>query len=84
MDRFRIALVSGKLGGVDGVSLEVNKWIQVLLAQGHEVYTIAGRYASTLEEIPRERQLLCEEIRFDSPEQRNYETMVFPFLSIAK
>lgn len=80
-DRFRIALVSGKLGGVDGVSLEVNKWVKILQDQGHQVFTIAGRYASPLAEIPRERQLLCEEIRFDSPEQRNYETMVFPYLS---
>ena len=80
-DRFRIALVSGKLGGVDGVSLEVNKWVRILEEQGHEVSTIAGRYASPLEEIPRERQLLCEDIRFDSPEQRHYETMVFPYLS---
>lgn len=80
-DSFRIALVSGKLGGVDGVSLEVNKWVSVLQAQGHQVFTIAGRYSSPLVEIPEERQLLCEEIRFDSPEQRNYETMVFPHLS---
>ncbi|MFW6216029.1 MAG: glycosyltransferase [Alkalispirochaetaceae bacterium] len=78
---FRIAFVSGKLGGVDGVSLEVNKWVRILEEAGHQVFTIAGRYASPLEEIPRERQLVCEPIRFDSPEQRHYETMVFPHLS---
>ena len=34
-DGFRLAIVSGKLGDVDGVSLETDKWIQVLGEQGH-------------------------------------------------
>ena len=77
---FRIAFVSGKLGDVDGVSLEVNKWISVLQAMGHEVYTIAGRYATPLASIPPDRQLLFERIRFGSPEQHTYETHFFPHL----
>jgi hypothetical protein len=31
---FRIGIVSGKLGGVDGVSLEVDKWIAILNEMG--------------------------------------------------
>ena len=45
---YRIVFVSGKLGDVDGVSLEVDKWIDVLAGLGHELFTIAGRYASQL------------------------------------
>ena len=31
MDSFKICFISGKLGDVDGVSLEVDKWIEILL-----------------------------------------------------
>ena len=41
-DQFRICFICGKLGGVDGVSLEVDKWIYLLKALGHTVFTIAG------------------------------------------
>ena len=78
--RFRIAVICGKLGDVDGVSLEVDKWIRVLTELGHEVYTIAGRYASELDSIPPDRQLVCEGIRFGTPEQEYYERLVFPHL----
>ncbi|HUX21221.1 MAG TPA: glycosyltransferase family 4 protein [Spirochaetia bacterium] len=79
-NHFRIAFVSGKLGDVDGVSLEVDKWISILTEMGHEVYTIAGKYGTTLKSIPEENQILFEKIRFGSPEQHNYETHFFPHL----
>jgi glycosyltransferase involved in cell wall biosynthesis len=78
---FRICFICGKLGGVDGVSLEVDKWIQVLLAMGHTVFTIAGTYVKPLSAIPKKNQILVERIRFDSPEQHYYENLVFPYLS---
>ena len=79
--RFRIAFVSGKLGDVDGVSLEVNKWVDILQKQGHEVFTVAGRYASRVPGVPPERQILLERIRFGSPQQEHYERFAFPHLS---
>jgi len=78
---FRIAFVSGKLGDVDGVSLEVDKWVEILDALGHEIYMIAGKFSSVPALPPASRQLLLPEIRFDSPEQREYERLVFPHLS---
>lgn len=80
-DSFRLGIVSGKLGDVDGVSLEVDKWIRVLREQGHDVHTIAGRYAQPVEAIEPERQLTLDRIRFDSDCQRHYERQVFPFLN---
>lgn len=80
-DSFRIGIVCGKLGDVDGVSLEVDKWVDALLRQGHEVFSIAGRYANTIRGVPADRQLLLEKIRFDSPEQRHYESLAFPYLT---
>lgn len=80
-DGCRLAIVSGKLGDVDGVSLEADKWIRVLGEQGHEVYTISGKYSSVLTNVPPERQVTVDAIRFDSDRQRHYEHQVFPYLN---
>ncbi len=80
-DSFRIGIVCGKLGDVDGVSLEVDKWIDVLRRQGHELFSIAGKYTNPIQGVPADRQLLLEKIRFDSPEQKHYESLAFPHLT---
>jgi len=80
-DTFRIAFVSGKLGDVDGVSLEVDKWIEVLKEQGHEIWTISGLYRQPVAGVPEDRQILLESISFDSSEQEYFENLVFPYLS---
>ena len=79
-DKFRIGIISGKLGDVDGVSLEVDKWIDVFNQMGHEVHTIAGKYGTVLTSIPEDRQFTMPGIRFDSDEQKWYEGQVFPHL----
>ncbi len=38
----RVGVVSYRLGGVDGVSVEAAKWVGALRALGHEVATVAG------------------------------------------
>jgi len=78
---FKIAFISGKLGDVDGVSLEVDKWIEVLLQEGHKIFTIAGKYANPLQSIKTNNQFLLEHLRFDSTLQKHYEKMVFPYLT---
>jgi glycosyltransferase involved in cell wall biosynthesis len=80
-DTFRICFICGKLGGVDGVSLEVDKWIYLLKSMGHTIFTIAGKYIKPLSSIPKKNQILVDRIRFDSPEQHYYENLVFPYLS---
>ncbi len=79
-DTFRIGIVCGKLGDVDGVSLEVEKWIQVLTFLGHNIFTFAGRYKATLPVVPKEQQISIPQIMFGSPEQQEYEHQVFPYL----
>jgi len=82
MDKvFRIGIISGRLGDVDGVSLEVDKWLNALAGQGHTLFTIAGRYGKTLDSLPEANQLLLKQISFDSPEQLHYEKILFPYLS---
>jgi len=80
-DRFHFGVISGKLGGVDGVSLEVDKWIRILSEMGHRISTVAGRYVHPLEDVPAERQIDFEPIRFDSADQMRYEKLAFPYFS---
>ena len=80
-DRFRIGIVSGKMGDVDGVSLETSKWIQVLTELGHSVFTIAGWYRSPIDIIPQEQQFTLDRIRFDSDDQKYFERVAFPHLN---
>ncbi len=79
-DAFKVGIISGKLGDVDGVSLEVDKWIDVLNGMGHEVHTIAGKYGTVLTSLPEDQQFTLPGIRFDSEEQKWYESQVFPHL----
>ena len=78
---FKIAFISGKLGDVDGVSLEVDKWIEVLKGEGHSIYTIAGYYANPVQGVETDNQFLLENLRFDSTLQKHYEKMMFPFIT---
>jgi len=77
---YRIGIIAGKLGDVDGVSLEADKWIRVLEEFGHEIYTIAGRYETALSLVDGNHRFVEEDLRFDSPLQREYEQEVFPHL----
>ena len=78
---FRIVFISGKLGDVDGVSLEADKWIEVLRKDGHDVYTIAGRYINPVQGVDIDNQFLLEHLRFDSTLQKHYEKMMFPYIT---
>ena len=59
----RIAFVSTRIAGTDGVSLEIAKWAQVLERMGVECYYIAGEL-----DRPAERCVLIEEAHFNHPD----------------
>ncbi|NOY68811.1 MAG: glycosyltransferase family 4 protein [Deltaproteobacteria bacterium] len=80
-NKFRICIVCGRLGDVDGVSLEVNKWIEVFKGFGHEIFTIAGKYGSVLDNVQKENQLTLEKIGFHSKFQNHWEPLIFPNIS---
>lgn len=42
----RIGIIIGRIGGVDGVALETEKWIDVLKRLGHEVFIMSGEFES--------------------------------------
>ena len=40
----RIGIIIGRIGGVDGVALETEKWIEVLKKLDHEVFIMSGEF----------------------------------------
>jgi len=37
-----IGIIIGRIGGVDGVALETEKWIDVLKSMGHGIFILSG------------------------------------------
>lgn len=62
----RIGVIIGRIGGVDGVALETEKWIEVLKRMGHEVFIISGQFQERL--MDAETETLVPEMSFHSPE----------------
>ncbi len=61
-----IGIIIGRIGGVDGVALETEKWIDVLKSMGHHIYTLSGQF----QERPMDSatETLVPEMSFFSPE----------------
>ncbi|NOZ46581.1 MAG: glycosyltransferase family 4 protein [Chlorobi bacterium] len=62
----RIGIIIGRIGGIDGVALETEKWIDVLKKIGHEIYIISGQYQER--KINTHYETLVPEMSFFSPE----------------
>jgi glycosyltransferase involved in cell wall biosynthesis len=58
----RVAFVSTRIAGTDGVSLEIAKWADVIERMGVECYYIAGEL-----DRPADRCFLIEEAHFNHP-----------------
>jgi len=62
--KYRIGIVSTRLAGTDGVSLEVVKWVRVLeKGLGHEAFFFAGEC-----EWPEDHSLVVPEAHFEHPD----------------
>ena len=62
----RVGVIIGRIGGVDGVALETEKWIEVLKRMGHEVFVISGQFQERM--MDPEIETLVPEMSFHSPE----------------
>jgi len=62
----RIGVIIGRIGGIDGVALEAEKWIEVLKRMGHEIYIISGQFQERKMNVNTET--LVPEMSFFSPE----------------
>ena len=63
----KTGIIIGRIGGVDGVALETEKWIEVLHRMGHEVYIISGQYEGR--KINSKYETIIPEMSFFSPER---------------
>ena len=61
-----IGIIIGRIGDVDGVSLETQKWIDVLKKMGHETFIISGQFAKNIAE--NSNGTLVKMLSFFSPE----------------
>ncbi len=61
-----IGIIIGRIGDVDGVGLETEKWIQVLQRMGHEIFILSGMFKGQV--VAPERQTLLPILSFFSPE----------------
>ena len=62
----RIGIIIGRIGGVDGVALETEKWIEVLHRMGHETFVLSGQFEER--SINPQYETLVPEMSFFSPE----------------
>lgn len=61
-----IGIIIGRIGGVDGVALETEKWIEVLKTMGHRVFTLSGQFQER--PMDSDTETLVPEMSFFSPE----------------
>lgn len=62
----KIGIIIGRIGGVDGVALETEKWIEVLQNMGHEIFIISGQFEGRKIDCAHETRV--PEMSFFSPE----------------
>ena len=58
----RIGFIIGRIGGIDGVALEAEKWIEVLRRLGHEVFVLTGALEGAVAGFT-----MLPELAFDHP-----------------
>jgi len=62
----RIGIIIGRIGGVDGVALETEKWIEVLQRMGHTIFILSGQFEER--HMDQATETLVPEMSFFSPE----------------
>ena len=61
-----IGIIIGRIGDVDGVALETEKWIKVLHQMGHEIFILSGRFKKSI--VGESKETLIPVMSFFSPE----------------
>jgi len=73
----RIGVVIGRIGDVDGVALETEKWLHVLNEMGHDIYILSGRYKRSI--ISEDSETCMPGFSFFSPECEWEQNRAFHF-----
>lgn len=74
----KVGIIIGRIGDVDGVALETEKWIKILHQMGHEVFILSGRIKKPI--VQPENEMLIPSLSFFSPncEWEQNRTFFFP------
>jgi len=62
----KIGIIIGRIGDIDGVALETQKWIEVLQRIGHDIFVLSGHFKEDV--ITPENQKALRFFSFFSPE----------------
>ena len=62
----KIGIIIGRIGDVDGVALETEKWIEAIKKMGHEIFILSGNFKKDVIEPEHQKTLRC--FSFFSPE----------------
>jgi len=68
----KIGIVIGRIGGIDGVALETEKWLDVLERMGHEVRVLAGALEGPVRHVD-----VLPELAFDHPAAVRHQQQAF-------
>lgn len=68
----RIGFIATRIAGTDGVSLEADKWAEVIHGEGYEVFYFAGEL-----DTPSERSMSVPLAHFSHPEIRDISRICF-------
>lgn len=71
----RVGIIIGRIGGIDGVSLETEKWIEVLRKMGHEIFILSGLFERKI--IEKKHQAENRLLSFFSKENKWVQERAF-------
>jgi len=73
----KIGIVIGRIGDIDGVALETQKWIEILQRMGHEIYVLSGHFKEDV--VDPDNQKALRFLSFFSPECEWEQNRAFYF-----
>ena len=74
----KVGIIIGRIGDVDGVALETEKWIKILQEMSHEVFILSGHFTKSV--VGENHETLIPNLSFFSPncEWEQHRAFFFP------
>ena len=72
-----IGIIIGRIGDVDGVALETEKWIKILQKMGHKIFILSGDFKRSI--VGKKQESLWRALSFFSPESEWEQNRAFFF-----
>ncbi len=72
-----IGIIIGRIGDVDGVALETEKWVKILQKMGHKIFILSGDFKRSI--VGKKQESLWRALSFFSPESEWEQNRAFFF-----